>query len=126
MTKREFTSFINKSLKELRLDQQEELLLKMQHEWMPEISDTFRKKLHKEYIKCNKCRKYSPLKSLRTFCETDTVKDQLVYADAGYGEDDEYADVTYAVDYYICPICKNHIEIKRRYLSEKNRHKPKW
>ena len=53
---------------------------------------------------CKECNSYYPKEDAGT--ETSTkVCTECVYQDAGYGDDDEYAEVTRLVTYDICPLC---------------------
>lgn len=125
MTKRKFENFIEENLKNLPLEKQEELLDKISNKWIPDIEDKFHKKIEKGYKKCSKCNKYFLKTKYTKTWETETYKDELVYSDAGYGDDDEYADVTYNIEYLICPSCGAKNENKKMYLHMKNRHK-RW
>ena len=125
MTKREFENFIKQSISELPLHRQEEILNKIQYDWAPELTTKFKEKVAKKNLKCKVCGKYSPYKEFLTVYETITDKDVIVYTDCGYGDDDEIADVTYHVSYYLCPICHKKFEQDRYWLSETNKRKRK-
>ena len=122
MNKKEFENFIKDCLKDLPVHKQEELLDKMQYVWLPDIQTRFAKKIaSKELKKCEHCGKYFPFKEYSISFEKELVKDQTVYQDCGYGDDDEFADVLYDVEYLVCPSCKQKTEKRRSYISESNR-----
>lgn len=125
MTKRDFNSFINQNLKGLSLEKKLELLCKIQNLWLPDIKKKLNDKLDKNYIKCSKCKKYSLIKSFKYKNKKEIRHGVTVYRDAGYGDDDEIADVTYSVDYVVCPICGGLTETNRYKIGESNRHKRK-
>ena len=122
MTKREFQKIINENLEGLSLEKQKELLHKMEYKWLPEITGKLDRKLSNNYVYCSNCKKYALKKDLKLLFKEVEFKDQVVFIDAGYGDNDEFADVTYLVNYYTCPYCKADIEKSKMYLSEKNRH----
>lgn len=123
MTKQDFKTFINQNLKDLPLEKQEILLDKMLHKWLPDIVGKFNDKIEKNYRKCQKCGKYSIIKNTKSILETEVHHDVLVYANAGYGDDDEYADITYSICYSICPFCGGKSELNRYPLNVSNYHK---
>lgn len=125
MTKKDFDSFIKESLKDLPLEEQEEILKKIQYTWLPNIKEKLNKRIVKSYFKCSKCGRYSLKKRFKITYGTELVKGVTVYTDAGYGDDDELADVTYSVKYRVCPLCKELTEESRYYESESNRHRRK-
>lgn len=78
-------------------------------------------KIDTDYCYCNNCNNYFLKAELQTESELKTEYGQCVYTDAGYGDDDEFADVTYRYIWYICPNCHSKILKKRYYISESNR-----
>ena len=122
MNKRDFEQLIRESIKDLSIEKQMEFLNKLQHNWTPDVAGKFREKICKKYAYCFECKKYSLIKDFEKIHKTEEHKGVTVYVDAGYGDDDEVADVTYLVTYSVCPKCGAEKEIKKMYLSEKNRH----
>ena len=55
--------------------------------------------------------------------EKKSTNREIVYTDAGWGDDDEIADVTRLIKTAICPVCKKDIIIEQKYISEANRRK---
>ena len=82
--------------------------------------------MKKSYIKCKECGKYSLKSKFKLGIEEKLVKGVCVYRDCGYGDDDQYADVTYSVLYGICPYCGGKNERDRITIKEENRCRPKW
>ena len=121
MKEREFEKLILESMKDLSLEDQEKLLNNIEDKWLPKIKEKFIKKT-KKHTKCFNCGKYSLTKDFKEIYEQVENKGQVVYIDSGYGDDDEFADVTYSVCFSICPICKAKKEKSRMFLFEKNRH----
>lgn len=68
-------------------------------------------KIEKKYIYCYTCKKYHLAKSY-TIVERDANSTICVYSDAGYGDDDEYANCIYHITERVCPKCKERTEIK--------------
>ncbi len=125
MTKKDFENFIRSNLKDLSLEEQEKILIKIRRTWMPDIIKKFDNRIEKSYNHCPKCGKYSLKKKCRV--ETKEVTDYgvTVYTDCGYGDDDEIADVTYLVYYNVCPVCGGLTEKNRYEIRETNRHRRK-
>ena len=122
MNKKEFEKFIKEGLKDLPVHKQEELLNKIQYNWLPDIKNRFAKKISSnDLLKCPQCGKYSSTKEYSISFERELVRGQLVYTDCGYGDDDKFADVLYDVEYLTCPCCKEKFEKRRHYISESNR-----
>lgn len=122
MTKRKLEEFLREYLKDKSLEQQEDLLDKICYKWLPTVRGNFKKRLKKSYIKCPKCKKYfSKRIKLKYVNEKETREGQLVTLNPSYDYDDEFADVTYLVKYYICPLCGRKVEADRAVISEKNR-----
>ncbi|MDO4282017.1 MAG: hypothetical protein Q4D02_00085 [Clostridia bacterium] len=111
MTKREFEKFINQNLRNLSIEHQEELLIKIKDKWIPEVLE---RKL-KNYTKCVKCGKYSFTRKFKTITVLET-RIETTYVDAGYGDDDKYGEVEYLVEYSVCPICGYRKEKKKCYM----------
>lgn len=105
MKKTDFTGMLHDGMQSMTLEKQLELLDKISSKWIPEL----RAKLIRNKKKCGKCGKYSPSKDFKGFSRREIVKDQIIYCDAGYGEDDEYGDVEYVVTYSVCPLCGNKV-----------------
>lgn len=123
MTKREFETFLKHTIADLPIHQQEKFLKRLQYKWMPEINRDFQEKISKKYLKCTYCNKYYLLTSYSIISNIELRKGILVYTDAGYGDDDKIADVTYNVSYYLCPVCGRKMEKDRYQISETNRRK---
>ena len=122
MTKREFENLIFDTMSDLSLEKQEEFLNKVYSIWLPDIMKKFSKKISKKYAKCGHCGKYSFIHEFKTISKKEEFKDVIVHTDAGYGDNDQMADVTYLITYSICPKCNANTEKSRMYLSENNRH----
>ena len=123
LTKRKLDKFINGYVRALSLDEQEELLDKIESQWLPEIMEKFHDRLEKYYIKCPKCHKYfSKKRKLKTFWKEEIVENACVTMDPKYDFSDMFADVTCEVKYYICPLCANQIEMERVAIKVQNRH----
>lgn len=71
-------------------------------------------------IKCTGCDSYFKPEDLTegSYKETTT---ECVYTDAGYGDDDEYAEVTRIYIVKRCPKCGKELDRKSFYLGESNR-----
>lgn len=71
---------------------------------------------------CPQCKKNYPKESVtRSFGEV--TRYETVYIDAGYGDDDELAEVTRLVTYLQCPVCgEQFAQGQGQYLREANRH----
>ena len=123
MTKRDFEKFIKDSIKDLPLEKQEELLKKIHYKWIDDIHTKFKDRMKKRYIKCTSCNKYSLKSKYKKTIKEELCKGVCVFSDCGYGDDDVYADVTYMVEYYVCPHCDGLTEKTRWTLKEENIHK---
>ena len=121
MEKRDFEAFIKENLKNLPLEEQEEILNSIGSEWLPAIKDKLNRRIEKSYYKCSKCGRYSLKKRFKTSNGERLVKGVTVYSDAGYGDDDEIADITYSVKYLVCPFCNGLTEQSKYPLVESNR-----
>lgn len=122
MTKREFEQLIGNCIKDLPIEKQVDFMHKLQYNWAPDVAGKFREKIFKKYTRCFECKKFSPIKDFKKTYKQEENKGVIVYTDAGYGDNDEIADVTYLVTYSVCPKCGAEKEIKKMFLSEKNRH----
>jgi hypothetical protein len=56
---------------------------------------------------------------------TEVVNGECVFRDAGYGDDDIFADCSYVVLNAICPYCKAKIETARHRMSYSN-ERDRW
>ncbi len=121
MTEKDFEDFIMENLENLQLDEQERALNTIHRTWLPNMIKNFKEMVDKDYIKCSKCGKYSLKEQFKTHTDVEVIKNQLVYSDCGYGDDDEFADVTYLVFYNVCPLCNGLSEINRYFVKEENR-----
>lgn len=113
MRKQDFINFFNENSQSLSIDSQISLLKKIKDKWIPELID---KKL-KNYSYCVGCRKYVKTKAFKTERKDVLASNAHVYHDAGYGDSDRYADVTYDTVYSVCPNC-SHKKIISRYPKE--------
>lgn len=112
MTKKDFEKYLNEQFREIPLEEQERLLIKMEREWIPSI---LKRKLEK-YTMCDSCKKYSLTKRFKTI----TIKNRRIettYRDAGYGDDDMIGEVEYLYYYLVCPICGYEKNIKVNILE---------
>lgn len=82
--------------------------------------------LHKEkenilqqHYHCDQCKEYFPKNNVKVEEKIETHY-ECVFTDAGYGDDDRFADVTYSYIYGICPYCGSRNFIKRIYLYSNN------
>lgn len=75
----------------------------------------------KNLLRCPKCGKYINPQSVESKYKNKTELGVCIYSDCGYGDDDEYADITYQIIYKKCPFCNNDIETSRYKISESNR-----
>ena len=125
MTQKEYNAFIKKSLKDLPLHKQEEILDKMQYKWAPELYEEILKKIKtQKFLKCRKCGRYSKEKDYSVKVEKELVKNQLVSSHISHIDCyHEYADVLYEVEYLVCPLCKKKNQRLRNKISEKNRRR---
>ena len=81
--------------------------------------------LTKGYKFCGCCCKFSlPEKWVRSQEEKE-IKNVCVYSDCGYGDDDRYADITYLIDYEICPLCKGK-EMKYKWEISRKNERGRW
>lgn len=88
-----------------------------------EVKDRQRelKELQTQAWYCQECGKYYP-KSTTGKSQQEVTTVETVYHDAGYGDDDELANVTRLVTFIHCPVCgQSHPEGPGRYLRESNR-----
>jgi len=73
---------------------------------------------------CGRCETYHHKSDVKTTSRHET-RHELTYADAGYGDDDMYGDVTYLFVYKICPNCGYENVKEKFWLSTKN-EKRRW
>ena len=118
MNKKEFVKLLNEVTKNSSIDSQIELLEKIHNVWMPEIID----KETNNYSLCPNCKRYIQKNEYISETKRIVSKNECIYRDAGYGEDDEYADVTYLVCYKRCPKCKRKEIISKTPLTAENVH----
>ena len=91
---------------------------------LKELEEEIYTKINRKYYYCEECKKYYYKKDWGTEDTKEIRYGDIVYIDAGYGDDDEVADVTYHVKYRICPIHKDHkIVVSRVPISSTNRRK---
>lgn len=70
---------------------------------------------------CQHCGKFYPKETVTNSFE-EVTNWETVHTDAGYGDDDEIAEVTRNVTYLHCPVCgKKYAKGIGMYLREKNR-----
>lgn len=71
-------------------------------------------------IMCTHCgAKFVPINPI----EKEATNREVVYSDAGYGDEDEVADVTRLVKTATCPSCHKETFLESHYLRESNRRK---
>ena len=85
-----------------------------------------RKDLQENYIYCEKCSGYYPKANLQTVSDTEVIIGECVYTDAGYGDDDMFADVAYLVTSYVCPNCGNKVKEKGRSILSTSNRRDRW
>jgi len=119
MNKRHFIQFLNQELKYLTMEEKVESILKIKNStWL----DDYLKHITKNYTLCPHCKKYSLTKKFKNMSEQEIEHNVCVHSDAGYGDNDEFATVTYRVFYEVCPKCGDKIESSRITLDISNRH----
>ena len=97
---------------------------KMKLEKLQEFENIIKKerlKINNENYYCEGCTQYFPKLNAKEFNKRETVR-ECVYQDCGYGDDDEYADVTYLCFYTKCPYCGAWKRTRKLYIKEENRH----
>ena len=118
MKKQEFFSFILNGIVNLSIDQKVKFLHKVQNVWIPEILSLETK----NYFYCNNCKRYIKKSDLIVERKRVINKGECVFRDAGYGEDDEYGDVTYLITYRTCPKCKSKEVTSKTHIKTENVH----
>lgn len=80
------------------------------------------KQLNKLSWYCLNCKKHYPKdKVIRSYEKVTAI--ETVYTDAGYGDDDEIAEVTRLATVLQCPVCgRRFIQNGGTKLGERNRH----
>lgn len=80
-----------------------------------DIGQKLNSEFYKKFTYCKVCGRYykTELQKEETIIETDHRV--CVYRDCGYGDDDEYADVTYEKTFAVCPLCKKRNRELRRF-----------
>lgn len=120
----DFQNYLNQKLKGKGVNEKRIILEKIKHA----INDEYKKIMlylsnyetdnFKDYTLCSKCNEYSLNKDFEII--NDLVeREELVYMDSGYGDDDEYGKVLYWMTYSICPKCKNKKRIKEVWMGRK-------
>lgn len=120
MTKRDFEKYLNEKFREMPLEEQEKILVKMKNEWIPSILE---RKLEK-YTMCNSCKKYSLTRRFKTITRKD-IRVETTLSDCGYGDDDLIGEVEYLDYYLVCPICGNEKKDRSLYLRTINERRRK-
>ena len=91
---------------------------------LKELKEEIYAKIDRKYHYCPKCQRYYLKSHWRNETGEETRYGEIVYIDAGYGDDDEVADITYHVKYKVCPMYRDHkIVISRSVISSTNRRK---
>ena len=111
MKKTDFIRYVKGIVKPLSIADQIQTLEKMKI-WL----DEFLEEKKGNTILCSNCNKRS-IKSKFKIVSQHEIRNQTIYIDAGYGEDDTHGDVEYLITYSICPCCGNKTEIERIYLK---------
>ena len=81
-------------------------------------------KLKKENFYCRGCHRYFARKEAKFESMTEVVNGECVFRDAGYGDDDTFADCEYVVLRVVCPKCGKKKETTRhrlKYTNERDR-----
>ena len=120
MNKKDFYTFIKNNLKDLPIEKQEELLTKITRNWMPKLTADFYQKKCKNLLKCTNCKKYSSVKNYKETSHIIFEPGVTVNVGCGYGDYDKIADVTYKINYIICPICGYKKELNRIAINTSN------
>lgn len=110
MKKSDFVRHVKGLIKPLSPTEQINTLEKMKT-WIDEI--IAEKKAKKIY--CNNCNKYIPESKFQRTSE-HKIRNEAIYIDSGYGDDDTYGEVEYLVKYITCPLCGNKEEVNKIYL----------
>lgn len=74
-------------------------------------------------IYCESCQRYFEEKSITKGQYIDTIYGACVYTDSGYGDGDEFADVTYLHTVRRCPRCGKELYHNRTLIKEENHRK---
>ena len=82
-------------------------------------------KLKKENFYCKGCHRYFARKEAKFESMTEVVNGECVFRDAGYGDDDTFADCSYIVLKAICPYCGAKIETARHRIGYSN-ERDRW
>lgn len=82
-------------------------------------------KLKKNNYHCISCDAYFARNEAHFKSTHETVKGECVFRDAGYGDDDRFADCQYIVLYITCPKCGKKIETARHRISYSN-ERDRW
>ena len=90
------------------------------NKYMETLTEKKKELLDNSYY-CNKCNQYFEKIHWGHRTEEELHKGICVFTDAGYGDDDEYADVTYKVYYLVCPYCGARKEFSKIAIKEENR-----
>lgn len=73
----------------------------------------------KGYVQCANCDRFFKESDLTVSSHYETSV-EMVFVDAGYGDDDRIADVTRLHEVIICPHCGKEISHKSTYLYSRN------
>lgn len=76
------------------------------------------KDLEKNSVRCTNCKEN--FKIPKKLESKEFVRTETVYTDAGYGDDDKVADVTYIGEFATCPKCKEKVLIKKFWVRNDN------
>lgn len=80
--------------------------------------------LKKDNYHCISCGTYFARNEAHFESTNETVKGECVFRDAGYGDDDRFADCEYVVLRVVCPKCGKKKETARhrlKYMNERDR-----
>ena len=83
------------------------------------------KKLKRENYYCQGCHNYFARNEAHFESITEVVNGECVFRDAGYGDDDTFADCSYIVLKAICPYCGAKIETARHRMGYSN-ERDRW
>ena len=112
MNKNEIKFFIKNQIEGKPPKKQLEILTKLEKFFVGYI-EGLKIKISAKYYKCPSCGTYFDKKKIKIFEEERFIRNCLVWTDAGYGDDDQFADRKYKVTYCVCPKCSQKYELSK-------------